>query len=198
MSASDDSPTIELRLESPSAWLEAVLVGFDVFLLDHAAAERKASAMALSLISHYPDRKALVESMMDVAREELEHFYQVYRRIEARGLCLGPDEKDPYVRALRDQIRKSTDAYFLDRLLVSGIVEARGSERFRMIGDALPDPELSKFYLAIAASEDRHRDGFVELARLYFPSEQVADRLDALLDAEAAILAGLEVRAALH
>jgi hypothetical protein len=39
-----------------------------------AAADRKASAWALLFISQYPDRNALVHAMMDLAREELQHF----------------------------------------------------------------------------------------------------------------------------
>ncbi len=189
---------ITLHAVSSPAWLSAVLADFDAFLLDHAAAERKASALALSMISHYPDRKELVAAMMDLAREELEHFYQVYRRVEQRGLILGPDGKDPYVRAMRAELRGGRDDYFLDRLLVSGIVEARGCERFGMIAGALTDPSLRSFYCEIAASEARHDALFVELARTYFSRVSVEARLDALLDAEAKIVAGLAIRAALH
>ena len=189
---------IALQTASSPAWLSAVLADFDAFLLDHAAAERKASAVALSLITHYPDRRELVAAMMDLAREELEHFYQVYRRVEERGLILGPDGKDPYVGAMRAEIRGGRDEYFLDRLLVSGIVEARGCERFGMIAQALTDPSLRSFYCEIAASEARHDTLFVELARTYFSRVSVVARLDALVDAEVKIIEGLAIRPALH
>ncbi len=189
---------IALQAPSSPAWLSAVLADFDAFLLDHAAAERKASAVALSLITHYPDRRELVAAMMDLAREELEHFYQVYRRVEERGLILGPDGKDPYVGAMRAEIRGGRDEYFLDRLLVSGIVEARGCERFGMIARALTDPSLRSFYCEIAASEARHDTLFVELARTYFSRVSVVARLDALVDAEVKIIEGLAIRPALH
>jgi tRNA-(ms[2]io[6]A)-hydroxylase len=189
---------IALQAASAPAWLSAVLADFDAFLLDHAAAERKASAVALSLISHYPDRKELVAAMMDLAREELEHFYQVYRRIEARGLVLAADGKDPYVRAMRAEIRSGRDDYFLDRLLVSGIVEARGCERFGRIAEALTDPSLQSFYREIAASEARHDALFVELASTYFSRASVDTRLSELVAVEAKILQHLAIRAALH
>ena len=189
---------IALQAASSPAWLSAVLADFDAFLLDHAAAERKASAVALSLIPHSPARRALVAAMMDLAREELEHFYQVYRRVEERGLILGPDGKDPYVGAMRAEIRGGRDEYFLDRLLVSGIVEARGCERFGMIAQALTDPSLRSFYCEIAASEARHDTLFVELARTYFSRVSVVARLDALVDAEVKIIEGLAIRPALH
>ena len=189
---------LQLRVSTPPQWLKTVLEDFDAFLLDHAAAERKASAVALSLISHYTDRKRLVAAMMDLAREELEHFYQVYRQLDARGLTLTKDRKDIYVRDLRQQIRSGRDDYFLDRLLVHGIVEARGCERFGLIAEALEGEALGEFYQAIADSEARHGDVFIGLARSYFPAEQIDARLDVLLDAEASILAALEIHAALH
>ena len=101
--------TLTLRAQTSPLWLKIVLEDFDTFLRDHAAAERKASAVALSLISHYPDRQRLVAAMMDLAREELEHFYQVYRRLEARGLTLAKDTKDDYVQKLRQQIRSGRE-----------------------------------------------------------------------------------------
>jgi tRNA-(ms[2]io[6]A)-hydroxylase len=189
---------IALHTPSPPAWLRAVLADFDAFLLDHAAAERKASAVALSLITHYPDRRELVAAMMDLAREELEHFHQVYLRIDQRGLVLGPDGKDPYVGAMRAAIRSGRDDYFLDRLLVSGIVEARGCERFGLIAEATRDPAMRTFYREIAASEARHNELFIDLARTYFPASSVDTRLDSLLRTEAEIVADLEIRAALH
>ena len=54
----------KLRIASSPEWLEAVLGDFDAFLVDHAACERKASATALTLISHYPDRELLVRDML--------------------------------------------------------------------------------------------------------------------------------------
>ena len=49
--------TREIRLTpSSDAWLECVLANFDEFLIDHAANERKASTMAMSLVAHYPDK----------------------------------------------------------------------------------------------------------------------------------------------
>ena len=41
----------ELKYQTPKAWAEVVLSDFDAFLTDHAAAEKKASGMAMSMIS---------------------------------------------------------------------------------------------------------------------------------------------------
>ena len=126
-----------LRIASSDEWLAAVFEDFDSFLLDHAACERKASATAMSLVSHYPDRAVLVRAMVELAREELEHFHQMLWILQSRELVLRRDDKDLYVQSLRKEIRTGRDAYLLDRLLVGGIVEARGCERFGLVADAL-------------------------------------------------------------
>ena len=116
----------DLRRQTPPEWLDAVFADFEAFLLDHAACERKASATGMSFVVRYPDRSALIEPMIEFAREELEHFHIMYKLVAERGLILCDDYKDPYVNALRAQCRSSGDALLLDRLVVSGIVEARG------------------------------------------------------------------------
>ena len=190
---------LELRCASDPAWLAAVMDDFDAFLLDHAACERKASATALNLVAHYRDRKALVDAMIHLAREELEHFHRVYKLMSERGLCLAPDRKDAYIRALATHHRQGSDAYFMDRLLIAGLVEARGAERFGMIADALAgDPKLGAFYRELAASEAKHRGLFLGLASRYFDQSALESRLSQLLDAEAEIIRGLPLRAALH
>lgn len=189
---------IDLRTTTAPGWQTAVLADFDAFLVDHAANERKASAVALSLITHYPDRKRLVATMMDIAREELDHYYQVYRHMEARGLTFGPDSRDPYVGSIRAALRRGREPYFLDRLIAGAIVEARGRERFAILAGALDDPPLRSFYHALAESEARHASVFLDLACEYFPARDVTDRCNSLLDLEAEIVERMPLRAALH
>ena len=187
-----------LRIATRPEWLLAVTRDFDAFLVDHAACERKASATALTFVAHYPDRAELVSAMIQLAREELDHFQQVHREIAKRGLVLGPDIKDVYVLKLRERIRRGPSFYLMDRLLVAGVVEARGCERFGMIADALPAGPLKDFYRALARSEAQHHRLFLGLAERYFPSTDVAARLDSLLEAEAEIVSQLPLRSALH
>lgn len=187
-----------LRFATSTDWTDAVLADFDAFLLDHAAAEKKASGMAMSMLSHYPDKTDIVEAMMALAIEELTHFREVVKLMHRRGLTLGADSKDPYVNALRLHMRKGTDVYLLDRLLIGSIVEARGCERFGLIAEALPEGADKRFYRAIAESEARHEDLFLRLAQSYFPEATIAQRMDELLDAEASIVAALPITAALH
>ena len=189
---------LDLKSSTPPAWLDAVFADFDAFLVDHALCERKASSMGMSLVAKYPDRVELIDPLIEFAREELEHFHLVYRLMAARGLRLASDEKDPYVNRLRRLMRSGGDALLLDRLLVPGIVEARGCERLRMVAGALEDPELQTFYMDITRAESRHHALFFRLARVYFDEERVAARADELLEAEAAIVAELPLRAAVH
>lgn len=171
---------------------------FDSFLLDHAAAEKKASGMAISMLSHYPDKVDLVAAMADLAVEEMTHYREVVKWIHRRGLLTVADEKDPYVLAFRDCIRQGREVYLLDRLLTASIIEARGAERFGLVAEALEEGALKKFYQSIARSEERHFELFLELARKYVDDSLVEQRWDELLDAEAGIVADLPIRAALH
>lgn len=188
----------ELRYSTPAAWTATVMDNFDDFLLDHAAAEKKASGMALSMIAHYPDRERIVESMAELAVEELTHYREVIRIIQQRKLQLTADTKDGYVLAMRDLIRQGPEPYFLDRLLTSGVIEARGCERFGLVAEALPGGSLKTFYQAITRSEARHYALFIELAELYFDNREVEERLHQVLRQEAEIAAALDIRSQLH
>jgi tRNA-(ms[2]io[6]A)-hydroxylase len=189
---------LDLRLPTSAAWLGVVFADFDAFLVDHALCERKASAMGLSLVAKYPDRTAIIEPLIAFAREELEHFHVMYLILEKRGLKLGGDEKDPYVNALRRLSRSGAEELFLDRLLVPGVVEARGCERLQLVAGAIQDPELGKVYRDLARAESRHHGLFFRLARHYFSEEVVRARADELLAREAEIVRALPLRAAVH
>ena len=57
---------------------------------------------------------------------------------------------------------------FLDRLLIASVVETRGAERFRMVADALEEPELKRFYKTLWTSEAKHGHIFVKMALQLF------------------------------
>ncbi len=190
-----DTPLI---CPSPQLWVDAVLADFDSFLLDHAAAEKKASGMALSMVSHYPDRARLVLAMSELAVEEMVHFREVIKIIQTRGLILGADTKDPYVNGMRSLMRQGSDLYLLDRLLTAGVIEARGAERFGLIANALPEGELKTFYRSLTRSENRHFELFLDLASEYFPAETINTRWQEILVFESRVVVDLPIRAALH
>jgi tRNA 2-(methylsulfanyl)-N6-isopentenyladenosine37 hydroxylase len=187
-----------LKSTSSDAWLSAVLTDFDRFLLDHAANERKASSMAMSMVAHYPDKDRLLAAMIDLALEELNHFRQVVKIVRGRGLLLAPDEKDPYVNQLLSNIRRGAQHYFLDRLLSAAVIEARGAERFALLARHIEDEKLKVFYATLASSEAGHHLLFIELADHYFCTDEVKTRLHDWLTIEKTILEELPVRARLH
>jgi tRNA-(ms[2]io[6]A)-hydroxylase len=187
-----------LKSSTPPQWVAAVLADLDAFLLDHAACERKASGSALSLLAHYPDRRRLADAMVALACEELDHFARVYRHLAARGLALRPDRKSAYAHRLSAAFRSGSDVYFLDRLLASAVMEARGCERFGLVARALPPGPLQEMYRDLAVSEARHRGLFVRLAREYFDPVAVQARLDELLEIEAGIVESLPLRPAVY
>jgi len=189
---------LDLRVATPVAWLDVVFSDFDAFLVDHALCERKASAMGMSLVAKYPDRTRILDPLIAFSREELEHFHIMYRILEKRGLTLVGDEKDAYVNALRRLSRSGSDDLFLDRLLIPGIVEARGCERLQMVSAAITDRDLKETYLELARAESRHHGLFFRLAREYFPENVVQRRADELSVAEAEIVNRLPHRAAVH
>lgn len=190
---------IDVACASPPAWIEAVMNDFDAFLQDHADCERKASAMAMSFVAKYPDRREIIPELIETAIEELEHFQQVYQLMERRGLSLSHSiGEDPYVKALIKLCHSGRKERFLDRLLVASVVETRGAERFRLVAEAQEDPELQRFYKILWASEAKHGHVFVKMALNYFPTAQVYERLDWWVEREAEIINDLTIRPALH
>jgi len=188
----------DLRYATPTAWLDSVLADFNSFLIDHAACERKASATAMSFVVRYPDRKQIVEAMIDLAIEELEHFDLLTKVIHKRGLILGSDVKDPYVNAILKQVRGPSEERLLDRLLTFGIIEGRGCERFTMLANALEEGSLKSLYTELVKSEARHHSLFLQLVRPIYSETVWRPRLDFLLDIEAQIVSELPFRSALH
>ena len=192
---------LNLDIAKPSSkdWINAVMDDFDTFLQDHLDCERKASAMAMSFVAKYPDRKAIIPELIETGIEELQHFQQVYELMEKRGIPLPSSMgEDPYVKALIKKCHSGREERFLDRLLIASIVETRGAERFKMVADHLEDPELKRFYKTLWTSEAKHGHIFVKMALNYFDNDKVYERLEWWVTQEQEVIDGLEIRAALH
>ena len=198
MKDSNTPAAINLRAASSCEWVTSVLNNFDAFLIDHAANERKASSMALSLVAHYPDKRELTTRLIDLALEELNHFRQVVRLMQKRNLVMTPDEKDPYVNQLRSHVRRGSEGYFLDQLLCAAVIEARGEERFTTLSEALVDVAMKKFYKTLAVSEKGHHQVFIQLAQCYFPKTHVKQRLSEWIDIEGEIFAQIPIKSRVH
>jgi tRNA-(ms[2]io[6]A)-hydroxylase len=192
------SRAVVLRVATDPAWAPAAVARFDEVLRDHAHCEKKAAANALSLLQSYPDVPGLPAQMARLAREESAHLARVLAMLEERGLALGRDRGDPYAQGLQALLRNPPLERRLDRLLVAAVIEARSCERLELLAAALPDPALRRFYEELARSEDGHQTLFVRLAEACHPPDAVAARLSALVEAEAALLARLPLRAAIH
>ena len=190
--------SIDLLLATHPDWVNVVLADFDAFLQDHANCERKASALAMSLVVKHPDRTLIVPTLIALAQEELEHFRQVYELMVSRGLGLVKDIQDPYVNQLMACMRHGREPRFLDRLLVSSLVECRGAERFGIIANALDDENLKAFYKALWKAETKHGHQFVDMALKYADPQTTQTRLRELAEQEAEIVQRLEWRASLH
>ena len=185
-------------LDTPERWIKVVIQEFDLFLKDHASCEKKASGMAMSMASHYPDRPRLLNAMIDLAVEELNHYREVVRILIGRDQQPGPDTKDHYVLELNKLVRKGKEYFLLDRLLIAALVERRGAERFRIISEHVREPNLKKFYTSITQSEDRHWILFLNLANEYFSEEEITDQFFLLASKENKIMQGLPIKPALH
>ena len=191
--------SLDLTVPSPQAWVDEVIGDFDSFLQDHADCERKASATAMSLVAKYPNRTEIIPELIETALEELEHFKLVYDIMEKRGIqLLHSIPEDPYIKGLIKKMHSGIEERFLDRLLIASVVETRGAERFRMVAEALTDPEMQQFYKMLWTSEAKHGNIYVRMALNYFPEDKTYDRLRWWVDTEGEIISNLEIRPALH
>src|SRR5262245_4188367 len=181
--------SLELTAATPPQWVRTVLSNLPAFLRDHADCERKASAMAMSFVAKYPDRVEIIPELIETGIEELEHFQQVYARMQERGIRLSKEmTEDMYIKKLLNLCRTDPINRFLDRLLLASIIECRGAERFRLVWQAIDDdPGLKEFYHHLWSSEARHGNIFVKMALLYFEKEKVYARLEELNAAEGKI-----------
>jgi tRNA-(ms[2]io[6]A)-hydroxylase len=189
---------VRLASRTSPAWAALAVERFAEVLVDHAHCEKKAAANALSLLQSYPELDGLPAHMARLAREEAAHLARVLRLMEERGLRLTKDEGDPYAQGLQKLIRKPYEQRRLDRLLVAAVIEARSCERLGLLAEALPDAALRRFYAELAQSEDGHQSLFYRLAVQASGEAEAEARLGWMLEQEAALVAALPVRAAVH
>jgi tRNA-(ms[2]io[6]A)-hydroxylase len=180
---------LSLKTATSGTWLETVEKNLDDVLLDHAHCEKKAAGTAMNLIFAYVDRLELVEAMSQIVREELDHFGRVIRLIESRDTRFRRLKPSSYGARLGELVRKTEPERAVDRLLIAGLIEARSCERFALLRDGLADRDLAGFYGDLFESEARHHSTYVRLARTFAPDLIVDQRLDALAEREAEIIA---------
>jgi tRNA-(ms[2]io[6]A)-hydroxylase len=179
-----------LKLPTDPRWVNIVEKNINEILTDHAYCEQKAASYAISLITKYPEITEVVDKMIALSQEEMEHFQMVHNLIKKRGFELGREKRDPYVHDLMAFIKRggSYEMVLVDRLLIAAMIEARSCERFRVLSENIQDEELSIFYHDLMTSEARHYSMFIKLAKKYGKGVEVDKRWKEFLVREAEIM----------
>lgn len=185
-----------LHLPSDPRWVNLAEISLRDILTDHAYCEQKAATSCISLIQRYSDKQKLVNELAPIVTEEWGHFRLVLSELRKRKLKLGKQRKDEYVNKLMQFQKKggSEEDFFLDRLLIFALIEARSCERFKRLSEGLNDEYLSNFYRRFMESEAGHYALFVELAETYIDKNKVRNRWKEWLNYEADVMKELEVR----
>jgi tRNA-(ms[2]io[6]A)-hydroxylase len=172
-----------LRASTPESWVTSAMERWRELLVDHANCEKKAASTALALMFAYPEDHALASALSRLAREELRHFEQVQKMMIALGVGFERQQPGRYASGLRGLLRTSEPGRKLDLLLAGALIEARSSERFRLLCGRLHQP-LAELYAQLERSEARHFELYVNLAR-GVAQDRWRERLDELAEREA-------------
>ncbi|AJR04180.1 tRNA-(ms[2]io[6]A)-hydroxylase [Siansivirga zeaxanthinifaciens] len=181
---------LHLKLETDPRWVNIAESNLEEILTDHAWCEQKAATNAISLITLNSEYTDMVTDLLELAKEELEHFQMVHDIIKKRGYTLGRERKDSYVNELYKFMNKGGNRLqcMVDRLLFSAMIEARSCERFKLLSREIKDPELAKFYYDLMVSEAGHYTLFISYARKYGKDIDVDARWKALVEFESEVI----------
>ena len=175
-----------LACDTPDAWVDAALDSVDTLLIDHANCEKKAAGTALNMLFRYVDRPRLLTALSKIAREELRHFEQVLKLMQSRGVTYRHLSPSRYAGGLFSHVRRREPQRVIDSLIVGGIIEARSCERFHRLSRRI-DGDLGRFYQDLLASEARHFQIYLSLAR-HCAGSPVDDRARELLQVETELI----------
>jgi tRNA-(ms[2]io[6]A)-hydroxylase len=159
---------LKLQLPTDPLWVKNVVESnIEELLTDHAYCEQKAATNAITLIIQNPNLSDVVQEMIALAQEEMEHFKLVHEIMLKRGFVLGKERRDNYVNELRKFmiVGGGREQQLIDRLLLSAMIEARSCERFKVLSENINDKELAVFYHELMISEATHYAMFLRLAR---------------------------------
>lgn len=188
-----------LKVPTDPSWAPAALAAIETMLIDHAHCELKAASNAMSLIARHPDDGVIVKALIELAKDELQHFERVVTFLAGRGLSLRTPEVDTYAAELRKGAgrlpRDQEVNSLVDRLLVAAVIEARSCERFKLLLDhwTIDDDALRAFYQELFACEAKHYRVLCDLA-LYASggrASKVEARLAALVACEGQIVTAI-------
>ncbi len=176
-----------LKSDTDKSWVIIAENNLQQLLTDHAFAEQKAAASAVSIIINYSEETEMVQAMSDIAIEEMEHFKMVHEIMVSRNMVLGMDRKSDYAKHLIRYFPKTKDRNesLVNRLLISAIIEARSCERFSVLSKNMADKELAKFFGDLLVSEAGHYTLFLGFARKYQDRKIVDQKWEDFLSYEA-------------
>ncbi len=181
------------------AWGAIAAADLPRLLADHATCEQQAAINALGLIGTYGDDAVLVEKLGALAQEEIIHFRKVVALLKSRGLPVVAFRRNPYATALRKLVRGGSEpSQYIDRMLISALIEARSAERFTRLSESLTDPEAKAMVEEFSPAEERHFELFLELAARRADVNTLRSRWDELSPAEGEINAGFGKEARIH
>lgn len=182
---------LKLQLPTDPLWVKNVVESnIEELLTDHAYCEQKAATNAITLIIQNPNLSDIVQEMVALAQEELEHFKMVHKLMVRRGFVLGKERRDNYVNELRRFmiVGGGREQQLIDRLLLSAMIEARSCERFKVLSENINDAELSAFYHELMISEATHYAMFIRLAKKHATEVDVDARWKEFLEFEAQVI----------
>lgn len=179
-----------LKLSTDPRWVNIVEKDIEEILTDHAYCEQKAASNAISVIVKFPEYTEVVEAMVELVKEEMDHFHMAHQELLKRGLKLGRERKDNYIHDLLGFINKggNREQQFVEKMLFAAMVEARSCERFRLLSEEISDDQLRIFYRELMESEARHYTMFLNFARKYAPTIDVDQRWQQFLEFEATLM----------
>ena len=182
-----------LKMATDPRWVNIVEKNLEEILIDHAFCEQKAASNAISMIVQYPHYPDLVSEMVEICKEEMEHFDMVHKKILERGFSMGFERKDPYVKDLSNYLKQkhdnsSRESHFVNQMLFAAMIEARSCERFKILSQQLKDEDLKSFYKMLMKSEARHFMTFLKFAKKYSSAIDVDARWKLFLEFEAGLM----------
>lgn len=185
-----------LKLATDPRWVDLAEMSIEEILTDHAYCEQKATTNCIGLIQLYPDKPYLVDRLTPVVIEEWTHFKMVLDELKKRNMTLGYQRRDEYVRQLIDFSNKggNKEDRFLEKMLMSAMIEARSCERFRLLSEGISDENLKSFYHKLMIAEAQHYTMFIDIALKYIDKDKVKKRWEEWLNHEALIMKDLEIR----
>lgn len=189
---------LHLAADTSPTWVAHVNADVDTLLLDHAHCEKKAASTAMNLIFRYGDKPELLRALTAIAKEELEHFELLMDVLERRGKVVERLSPSLYAGRLMTAVRKTEPERLCDTLLCCALIEARSCERMKRLSEGLDDLDLRELYRSLLASEARHFQVYVDLARKLVPTEDVSTRLRELAEHEASTLVGEDEPVRMH